>query len=210
MSNEIREWTQQLPVGELFDLDDIQRALPDISRNATKMSVGRLCRGDDPLITRVCRGVYTRRLVGGRYQARLPAKALRDLPWRFAGPGAGVTGPYVINMFCWSTQVSPRLWLAMVERPPQRPVFDVIFERRSNKKRLGLNRWEVSTLEAVRCFDEWAEISWGEALAQFDDYNRLGRYGDEMRGDLILDAAECERGLGPEFLPRVRSLVEVL
>ena len=116
MSSEIREWADQLPVGELFDLDDVQRALPDISRDATKASLSRLSKGDDPLIARACRGIYARRLVGGRYKTRLPINARRNLPWRLAGPGAGVTGPYVINMFGWSTQVSPRLWVAMLER----------------------------------------------------------------------------------------------
>ena len=207
MYGEIRGWAQQLPVGELFDLDDVQRAFPNKSRDAIKMAVVRLCRGEDPLITRVCRGVYTRRRVGGRYPARLPIKAIRALPWRFAGPGAGVTGPYAINMFGWSTQVSPRLWVAMLERPPQCPEIGVVFERRSNKKRLGLNRWEVSILEAVRCFNKWAELSWDDAQARFADAYQRGYLGDEIRGDLMLEAAEAERGLGPDFLPRIRSLV---
>ena len=94
MASNAREWVERLPVGELFDLDDAQRALPDISRDATKAALSRLCRGDDPSLARVCKGIYTRRRVGARYPARLPVKAIRELPWRFAGPGAGVTGPY--------------------------------------------------------------------------------------------------------------------
>ena len=43
------------------------------------MAVVRLCRGEDPLITRICRGVYTRRRVNARYPARLPIKAIRAL-----------------------------------------------------------------------------------------------------------------------------------
>jgi len=207
MSNKIREWADQLPVGELFDLDDIQRALPDISRDTTKMAVSRLCRGDDPLIGRVCRGIYTRRRVQARYPARLPIKAIRELPWRFAGPGAGVTGPYVINMFGWSTQVSPRLWVAMLGRTPRRNDLGAVFQRRFNTRRLELNRWEVSILEAVRCFNDWAELSWGDASAKFGDYFQRGYYGDEIRGGPIIDAAENERGLGSDFMPRVESLV---
>ena len=112
-----------------------------------------------------------------------------------------------MNMFGWSTQVSPRLWVAMLGRPPELPEIGVVFERRSNKKRLGLNRWEVSILEAVRCFNKWAELSWDDAQARFADAYQRGYLGDEIRGDLMLDAAEAERGLGPDFLPRIRSLV---
>ncbi|MCQ3815207.1 MAG: hypothetical protein KTU85_12440 [Acidimicrobiia bacterium] len=207
MTREIREWAQQLPVGELFDFDDVQRALPEISRDAIKASLSRLCKGDDPLIARACRGIYTRRLVGGRYKTRLPINARRSLPWRLAGPGAGVTGPYVINTFGWSTQVSPRLWVAMLGRPPQRNDFGTIFQRRFNARRLELNRWEVSILEAVRCFNDWAELSWDDASTKFADYLQRGYYGNEIRGGLIIDAAENERGLGPDFVPRVESLV---
>ncbi len=207
MSSEIREWADQLPVGELFDLDDVQRALPDISRDATKASLSRLCKGDDPLIARACRGIYARRRVGGRYKTRLPAGAREALPWRLAGPGAGITGPAVINKFSWSTQVSPRLWVAMLGRPPQRNDFGTVFRRRVNAKRLELNRWEVSLLEAVRCFDDWAEMSWEEASTQFNDYCQRGYVGNGMRGDLIVDVAAHERGLGAEFMPRVESLV---
>ncbi len=207
MSNEIREWADQLPVGELFDLDDVQRALPDISRDTTKMAVSRLCAGDDPLIGRVCRGIYTRRRVQARYPARLPIKAIRELPWRIAGIGAGVTGPYAINMFGWSTQVSPRLWVAMLGRPPRRTDLGAIFQRRFNTQRVELNRWEVSILEAVRCFNDWAELSFDDASAKFNAYYRRGYYGNEIRGDMIIDTAKAERGLGPDFMPRVESLV---
>ena len=210
MSNEFREWAEQLPVGELFDLDDVQRALPDIPRDALKMAISRACRCGDPLIGRVCRGIYARRRVGARYPARLPNRAREELPWRFAGPGAGVTGPYAINMFGWSTQVSPRLWVAMLGRTPRRNDLGTVFQRRFNTRRLELNRWEVSILEAVRCFDDWAELSWEHASAKFADYSQRGYYGNEIRSDLIIDAAQNERGLGPDFVPRVESLVDAI
>jgi len=207
MYGDIRRWAQQLPVGELFDLDDVQRAFPDKSRDAVKMALGRLCRGDDPLIARACRGVYGRRRVGARYPTQLPAAALRALPWRVAGPGAGITGPAVINLIGWSTQVSPRPWVAVVGRPPRCPESGAVFFERSNTKRLGLLRWEMSLLEAVRCFDDWAEMPWDEALEKFSRNNRRGYYGEEVRTDLLLEAAEAERGLGPDFLSRCRALV---
>ena len=210
MYGDIREWANKLPVGDLFDLDDVQRVFPDKSRDAIKMTVSRLCRGEDPLITRVCKGIYTRRYVGAGYPVWLPNKAREAVPWRFAGPGSGVTGPYAINMFAWSTQVSPRLWVAMLGRPPEIPEIGVVFQRRYNKKRLGLNRWEVSILEAVRCFDKWAELSWEDAQARFADAYQRGYLGNELRGDLMLDTAGAERGLGPDFMPRLGSLVENL
>lgn len=206
MYGDIRRWVQQLPVGELFGLDDVQSAFPDKSRDALKMALGRLCRGDDPLVARACRGVYGRRRVGARYPTRLPAAALSALSWRVAGPGAGITGPAVINQIGWSTQVSPRPWVAVVGRPPRCPESGAEFVGRSNTKRLGLRRWEVSLLEAVRCFDDWAEMPWDEALEKFSRNSQRGYYGDEVRSDLLLEAAEAERGLGPDFLPRCRAL----
>ena len=85
-----------------------------------------------------------------------------------------------------------------------------MFQRRFNTNRLSLNRWEVSILEAVRCFNEWTELSWDDAAAKFDAYYQRGYYGTEIRADVVVDAAEAERGLGPDFVPRVRSLVEVV
>ena len=207
MYGDIRRWAQQLPVGELVDLDDAQRAFPDKSRDALKMALRRLCRGDDPLMARACRGIYCRRRVRARYPTPVPVEARNALAWRVAGPGAGSTGPYVINQIGWSTQVSPRPWLAVVGRPPRCPESGVVFVGRSNTKRLGLRRWEVSLLEAVRCFDDWAELLWSEALEKFRRNTQRGYYGDDVRGGLLVEAAEAERGLGPDFLPRCRALV---
>lgn len=206
MYGDVRRWAQQLPVGELFDLDDAQSAFPGKSRDAVKMALGRLCRGDDPLIARACRGIYCRRLLGTRNRVPIPAAARRALPWRVAGPGAGITGPYVINSLGWSTQVSPRLWLAVVGRPPRCPQSGVVFVGRSNIRRLDLTPGEVALLEAVRCFDDWAELPWREALAKFRRNARRGYYGDSARSGPLLEAAEAERGLGPDFLPRCRAL----
>ena len=206
MYGEIRGWAQQLPVGELFDLDDIQKAFPDKSRDALKMALGRLRRGEDPLVVPACRGVYCRRRVGARFQVSLPAEARNALPWRVAGPGAGITGPDVINRIGWSTQVSPRPWVAVVGRPPRCPESGAVFVGRSNTKRLGLRRWEVSLLEAIRCFDDWAEMPWSAALEKFRRNTQRGYYGDDARSGQLLEAAEAERGLGPDFLPRCRAL----
>ena len=50
------------------------------------------------------------------------------------------------------------------------------------------------------------QLPWGGALEKFSRNNQRGYYGDEVRSDLLLEAAEAERGLGPDFLPRCRAL----
>lgn len=206
---EVRSWAEQLPVGALFDLDEIQEVFPDKSREAIKMALGRLRNGDDPLVARVVHGVYCRRRLGSRARTPIPVEARRALPWRIAGPGAGSTGPDVINMFGWSTQVSPRQWIAVVGRPPQFDGYGVVFKGRSNERRLGLSWQEVSLLEAVRVFDTWAESEWEEALAKFGSYMAQGYYGVGVRSGVLLEAAAAERGLGPAFLPRCQDLAVV-
>ena len=202
----LRSWVEQLPVGVLFDLDDAQEAFPGKSRDAIKMALGRLCKGDDPLVVRATRGIYCRRRLGLRLKTPIPLEAKRALPWRIAGPGAAITGPDIINRIGWSTQVPPRLWIAVVGRPPRCPASGAVFVGRANRKRLGLGVWEASLLEAVRCFGEWSEMKWDDALDKYDRYMALGRYGDPVRIGPLLEAAEGERGLGPEFLPRCREL----
>ena len=209
MNGEIRKWTENLEVADLFDLDDVQRAFPDKSRGAIKMALGRVCRGDDPVIARITRGVYCRRSVGSRYPVPFPLEARRALRRRVAGPGAGFTGPYLINSFTWSTQVPPCPWIAVVGRPPRCPEAGVVFVGRSNRKRLNLTGKEVDLLEAVRCFDDWAEMSWDKALAKFDEIANMGYYKRTARRDMVLDAARSERGLGPKFLSRCEELADV-
>lgn len=206
---EIRSWVEQLPVGALFDFDDIQEAFPDKSREAIKMALARLRNGDDPLVARAVRGIYCRRRVGSLARTAIPVEARRALPWRIAGSGAGSTGPDVINMFGWSTQVPPRQWIAVVGRPPQFDDLGVVFKSRSNERRLDLSWLEVSLLEGVRVFDTWAELEWEEALAKYESYMAQGYVGSGIRSDVLLEAASAERGLGPAFMPRCRDLAAV-
>ncbi len=206
---DIRLWAEQLRVGDLFDIDDVQEAFPGKSRAAIKMALGRLCNGDDPLVARAVRGIYCRRRLGLRLKTPLPLEARRALPWRISGPGAGFTGPDVINRIGWSTQVPPRLWIAVVGRPPLCPDSGAVFVGRSNTRRLGLGVWEASLLEAVRCFEKWSEMSWDDALDKYGRYMALGCYGAPVRSGLLLKAAAAERGLGPAFLPRCRELFAV-
>ncbi len=207
MSGRYEQWATQLPEGELIDLDDIQRAFPDKTRAALKMALKRLCETDDPLLARMTRGIYCRRILGERSRLILPPSARRRLAWRVAGTGAGLTGPNIINKLSWSTQVSPRIWLAVVGRPPRCPASGAVFVGRSNSKRLGLGAWEVSLLEAVRCFDEWSELSWDQAVRDFKYNISHGYYGRvKFRADTVMEAVAVERGLGKSFLPRCEEL----
>lgn len=203
---DIRRWAEDLPEAALFDLDDVQSDFPDRSRGSIKMALGRLLRGDDPLVARATRSIYCRRRLGLRRRVPVPVEAREALPWRVAGPGAGLTGPDLVNALGWSTQVSPKRWIAVVGRPPQSLGDGVVFEGRSNEKRLDLNRWEVSLLEAARCFDRWAELDWEEALDSYSANMRRGWCGPPIRNEVFLDAAAAERGLGPVFQQRCRDL----
>ncbi len=206
---QIRGWAESLPVAALFTLDDVQDVFPGKSRGAVKMALGRLCMGDDPLVARAVRSIYCRRRLGLRRQVPIPIEAREALPWRVAGPGAGLTGPDLINQIGWSTQVPPRRWIAVVGRPPQAPDSVTVYQGRSNEKRRDLNRWEVSLLEAARCFDAWAEVGWEDAMEKYCDNKSRGFYGASVRGNLFLDAASSECGLGPLFQGRCRDLAEV-
>ena len=103
----------------------------------------------------------------------------------------------------------PRLWIAVVGRPPVCPNSGAVFVGRSNTKRIGLGGWEVSLLEAVRCFEQWSEISWDDALDTYGRYMALGCYGALVRNGSLIEAATAERGLGPAFLPRCSELFAV-
>lgn len=207
MSNgDLRRWAEALPMAEIFTLDDVQAYFPDKSRNALKMGLSRLCKGDDPVIARAFRGIYCRRLQG---QLRLPFEVLEELPWIVAGAGAGLTGPAVINALGWSTQVSPRMWVATVGTPPKCPDdWGIIFQSRSNRNRLCLRRDEVSCLEAVRSFDIWAEKDWDEAMTSLNKRMQKVALPQRVRGDLFLQVADAERGQGPLFRERCRDVVD--
>ncbi len=213
MSGRYAKWVTQLEVGTLIDLDDVQRAFPDKTRDALKMALGRICEADDPLLARMTRGIYCRRMLGERSLTGVPLndstplEAWAALPWRLAGLGAGLTGINIVNKVGWSTQVPVRYWIAVVGRPPQHPEVEVLFVGRSNQLRRNLTIWEVSLLEAVRCFDDWSEMSWDDALDRFRWKSQRGSYGNnKIRQDLFLQTAKAEKGLGSEFQTRCAAL----
>ena len=206
---EIRNWAEALPIAELFTLDDVQRAFPNKSREAAKMAMSRLCEGDDPLVARAFRGLFCRRRTGLSRPVMIPFEAKRELPWRIAGRGAGLTGPDIINGVGWSTQVSPKRWIAVVGRPPQFNDEGIVFKGRSNEGRRALSRQEASLLEAARCFDEWAEMTWPDAMDKYADDRARGAAGPPIRGDLLVEVAAGERGLGPTFRNRCSDIAAI-
>ena len=118
MKSEARLWVEKMEPGDLFDLDDAATVLRGRSRDAVQKAVARLCEGDDPLVGRVCRGFYTRRRNGfGRPAEQLPLRVWRQLSWRVAGAGAGMSGPYVMNRIGWSTQIPCNIWISVVADP---------------------------------------------------------------------------------------------
>ncbi len=127
MSGQYEQWATKLQVGTLINLDDMQRAFPNKTRDALKTALGRLCQAEDPLLARMTRGIYCRRILGERsltgapLNNSAPLEAWAALPWRIAGPGAGLTSINIVNKVGWSTQVPARFWIAVVGRPPQRP-----------------------------------------------------------------------------------------
>jgi len=74
--------------------------------------------------------------------------------------------------------------------------------------RRNLTRWEVTLLEALRCFDDWAEISWDEALEEFCGRQQEGGFGNNtIRRELVMETAKAEKRPGRDFLPRCEALV---
>ena len=132
---DMREWADALEPYELFSLDEVQDVFPAMSRTAVIAGLGRLCEGDDPPMCRPARGWYCRRIQNAPYPAPVPPMVYPHLGWRIAGPGAGMAGPYVANRIHWSTQVPPRIWIAVVGRPPRTPV-PIVFVGRSNRRRV--------------------------------------------------------------------------
>jgi len=62
-------------------------------------------------------------------------------------------------------------------------------------------------LEAVRCFDDWSEMSWDQAVEDFKYNISHGYYGRvKFRAAAVMEAAAAERGLGNSFLPRCEEL----
>ncbi len=206
---EIRNWATGLEPGTIFTLDDAQQACPTKSRAAIKSTLSRLCRGDDPLLARAVRGLYSRRLVGSMIPTRLEPQVYVELPWRIAGPGAGLASLNAVNSLCWSTQVPAKLCIAVVGRPPTPPDRTTKYVQRSNRKRVMLTPIEVSLLEAVASFDDFAEMDWDEAVDRLASILSRRQRNLGARPDLVNYVASHEAYRGERFVRRCDELGKV-
>ncbi len=202
----IEEWVAQKQHAELFRVSDVQAAFPDKSLQAVRVALARLANRDDSELARAMRGVYCRVDRAKQADGSLPLEAEWRLQWFLAGPGAGRTELSIINRLGWSTQIPMIDTIAMLGKPPTVANMEVVFRARSNRKRVSLNVLEIGLLEAVRCFDEWAEIPWEKALSKYSDYSRTGAFALPVRYARCLEAAHSE----PPLLFDKSKFIELL
>ncbi len=185
----LEEWITEKPEATLFTLAEAQAAFPEKSTAAVKMALSRLCKQELAPARRAVRGIYCRVEEDYQIERGLPQDAGDTLVWLLAGPGAGYTEFCIMNRLSWTTQVPMRTVIAMVGNLPSINLEGVVYRSRSNSQRLPLNALEASLLEAVRCFDEWAEVSWQEALDTYACYKSRGAIGGTVRKNLCWQAA---------------------
>ena len=108
-----------------------------------------------------------------------------------------------------SHETAPLLQVSAVGSPsPTRPLPYVIIRRRSNLSRLDLAPIEVAYLEAVRAFDNCAEVDWGYALRITA---KRAEHRTVVRPSALMEAARTERCKNVELLrKRVAQLCGVL
>ena len=206
-STQIRDWAVSLEPGTLFTLDEAQQACSDKSRAAVKSALGRLCKGEDPVLARAVRGLYSRRLVGSQIPIRLGPRSREQLPWKVAGPGAGLAGLNAVNYLCWTTQVPSRLCIAVVGRPPKTPDNSTVYMQRSNSNRRMLTKFEVTLIESVKAFDEYAEVDWGEALSKLVDLRANSDCVQPKSRPSVISAIACsEYRKSDQFINRCNEL----
>ena len=204
----VREWAQTLPEATVFTVDDARRALPEIAP-ARMSGLLRRAAGDQyPLVARLRRGYYCRRILGLHNTTRIPPEAWTNLAWLRAGPGAGWTAHSLFNQINWSTQVPMRTQLAVVAPAPRPLINGVTYVPRSNTTRERLTHWEVSLLEAALCFDRYSQYRWAEAIEMYREDVDRGWYrpASTVRTLTFMEVAAAERRTGPEFLERCEAI----
>ena len=206
--SEITNWVVGLAPGAVFSLDDVQ-ADCSADRNTISAALSRLTNGEDPYLARLVRGLYSRRLTGQRWPVPVEPEAALALPWIIAGDGAGFAPPSAINSLGWSTQVPPKTHIAVVGRAPTPPLRSVNYWQRSNAKRKKLNTTEVTFLEAVIGFDDYAELSWSQALGWTKARDRWDGISEEIRPSLLLDISKSEYYRGKKFMLRCEEIADL-
>ena len=207
-SADIKDWAISLKPGALFTLEQLAQACPNRSRSSVQATLGRLCKGEDPVLARPARGWYTRREQGAEYPLRIELQVEAALPWIVAGPGAGLASANAINSLGWTTQVPCRTVIAVVGTPPKPPNARVKYLRRSNQSRVMLSPLEIHLIEAVRAFDRFAEIGWDAALQTLYK-RRLKDCSDKADPDKINYVASREHFKRDPFLRRCEELAGI-
>ena len=189
MGSPQREWISNLPAGTIFRSGEV----PGRSRAAVRTFLSRAAADDtdQALCARIGRDHYrtpTHDPETGRPQAVAPQDVLRKV----LGPGFGPAGHTAGVAARWLTHSNePHVQIAAVGNPPAvRPMPRYVIRRRSNTLRKDLNPTEVAYLEAVRFFDECAEVRWDEAL-RITAANAEPR--DKVRPEALREAAGGER-----------------
>ena len=187
-----RRWVEALPPGSIFRSVEVpgrSRAAVHtfLSREASKPAEHALCE-------RLGADLYW---IPVRDELGYPqSPPFNDIMQKVVGPGFGATGHAAGCDTRWLTHETERyIPIAVVGTPPpvKRPLPYVTILQRSNRLRRMLTPLEISYLEAVRAFDECAEIDWNEALritARQVDHHQV------IRTSLMLEVAERERCKG--------------
>ena len=186
-----RRWVEALPPGAIFRSAEVpgqSRAAVNtfLSRESSKLAEGALCE-------RLGADLYWAPV---RDELGYPqSPPFNDIMQKVVGPGFGVAGHAAGCDTHWLThETERRIPVAAVGTPPAtRPLPYVTILRRSNQSRRVLNPLEIAYLEAIRTFDECAEIDWDEALritARQVEHHRA------IRTSLLLEVTERERCKG--------------
>ncbi len=206
----LRDWISKMPVATVFTVDDAQDALPEKTRAAIKMALSRLSKEADPTISRLVRGLYSRRRQGKLIKDWMLPRPETDvaaaLPWLIAGKGAGLAPPNAMNAFGWSTQVPPKLNIVVVGRPPRPPDCTVRYWQRSNHHRQQLTPSEVTLLEAASGFDMFSEMKWDEALSWLAGKYQRAKVDSSINTSLFIEVSQKEAFRGMTFLRRCEDL----
>ena len=207
MGSPQREWITNLAAGTIFRSGEV----PGRSRAAVRTFLSRAAADDtdQALCARIGRDLYWRPTHDpetGRPQAVPPQDALRKV----LGPGFGPAGHTAGVAAKWLTHSNePHVQIAAVGNPPAvRPMPRYVIRRRSNTLRKNLNPTEVAYPEAVRFFDECAEVRWDEAL-RITAANAEHR--DKVRPAALREAAGGERLKNVALLrTRIGELCDVI
>lgn len=194
VSGMIRNKVERGRAGSFFRVSDY-----DGPRRAVESALSRLALAGD--LVRVRRGLYWKgansRFGAGRPRAKEVALQIAD--HRGTGP-CGWSASHVLGL---STQVPPKLDLAVVGPPPS-SIPGVRFHSRRNLERLKLNYLEVALLECLRDWPRSVEADWSALVERTVELTSEGK----IRLDRVLSAAAGE--FAPEVRKRMKMLHEVV